>query len=148
MKKKVLKLMSAICIATGIMSIGATSANASNYIYTGGDIMESPYSTTFSIDSWQWFQRDNGTWGAVTSDGYQGIASSWVLYNGKWYFIDDNSNMVENAVVWGKDGNMYYMQGDGSMLTNGYGSYQFWGNKNGGPTNFYADANGVLTIIK
>lgn len=149
MKKNVLKLISAICIATGIMSLGTIKANAANYNYDMGDIMEYPYSTTFEIESWQWFQRANGTWGALSPDGHQGLANSWIHYNNKWYFIDDKSNMVENAVVCGQDGNLYYMQEDGSMLTNGYCTYQFYGSRRvgGSTTKFYADANGVLTII-
>lgn len=142
MKKNILKLLCALSIGINILLCNFQTTYAQDkvawdYRFTNN------YTTSKYVDSSRWsYNQYDKTWSVSTPDFDQVEVNSWVLTNGKWYFINQQGVMVTNCLV--RDGSkQYYMQDDGSLLTNGYCKYGV----HTSVITAYADANGVLTDI-
>ncbi|NFG59621.1 hypothetical protein FC778_13100 [Clostridium botulinum] len=99
---------------------------------------------TVNADSSQWGFR-SPYWCLATLDFHQGYCNVWANINGTWYYINTDGNMVVNHVIHNSDNNKeYYINKDGSLLTNGYYIDYYSNNQ----AKYYADANGVLTLVK
>ncbi|MFW2500426.1 hypothetical protein [Clostridium diolis] len=140
MKKGLRKLLCALIVGASILSTTCIA-------YATGDAIASKNVMSFNTSSgnltWYFDSRIN-SWRIHNNE--QGLGDCWIFDNGKWYFISQAGVMVKNTVVYdSKNSTSYYMQEDGSMLTNGYCTLVT--GSGGFKWKAYADAAGKLTPI-
>lgn len=99
-----------------------------------GEIYPSPYASTTQVvynPVGQWVAANN-FWHFVYSNGVM-ASNTWLQINGRWYYVDVNTNMAVGLVNIG--GSTYYFNPDGTMVVGGIVI-------NG--MNHYFDANGKM----
>ena len=136
MKKGLRKLLCASIVGISVLSYNCVA-------YATGDAIAGKNALSFNTSSgnltWYFDSRVNN-WKIHNNE--QGLADCWIYDNGKWYFISQAGVMVSNTIVSYKN-NSYYMQEDGTMLTNGHKTV--YTGSGGYKSEVYADASGVLT---
>ncbi|MBN1059319.1 hypothetical protein [Clostridium botulinum] len=155
MRKRLIKIFSGLLLGISLFSVPASATEWE----TKWDLMQrnrntgsSTISNTIYISNPQTINADSSQWGycspywrLATPDFHQAYASAWANVNGTWYYLDNQCNMVVNHVIHNSDNNKeYYINKDGSLLTNGYYIDYYSNNQ----AKYYADANGVLTLVK
>lgn len=155
MRKRLIKIFSGLLLGISLFSVSASAAewetnwdlrqrnkNTGSSIISNTIYISNPQ--TVNADSSQWGFR-SPYWCLATPDFHQGYCNVWANINGTWYYINTDGNMVVNHVIHNSDNNKkYYINKDGSLLTNGYYIDYYSNNQ----AKYYADANGVLTLVK
>lgn len=161
MKNNLIKTLSVLFIGFSLVSIKASALSATDEqkINTAVDTLEAEkenknnsngynalyisnaVSVNANSNQWGYFKP---YWRLATSDFQQAYANTWAKVNGKWYFLDSKSNMVENQVIYDLNTNKkYYVQQDGSMLANGYYT-DYYHNQD----KYYAGPDGALILVQ
>lgn len=90
------------------------------------------YDITFGVIPMGAFTKIDGAWKYLYLNGVY-ATNTWILSNGKWYYMDVSGNMVTGFYTI--NGKTYYLNTDGSMVV---------GNANINGLTHYFDANGVM----
>ena len=142
MKKNIIKTLSVLFITFSLFSV---TAKADEYISSEPRsvyVWNNPHSSiNASINQWVYFSP---FWRLTTEwNRYDYYKNTWALVNGKWYYWDNNSNMLKNCIVQigiNETTKNYYLKEDGSLLVD-----EYLINVDNGNT-YYANNNGELKL--
>lgn len=106
------------------------SKNRLQYIFTDNDKNEHP--------SDEWY-KILGFWYRFDKDGY--MQTGWFRdkENNKWYYLsedEDTLGIMQKSKLIGKDGSIYYLTSDGTLMVNNSATFEL-----------VADINGEITIV-
>ncbi|RRJ25900.1 hypothetical protein EHV10_04985 [Lachnoanaerobaculum gingivalis] len=107
--------------------------NASSRLFVGGSGGKSSSANqnkgTNKVSYKNWYKLTNGKWTILGEN----IKSSWVKDGNHWFYMDDNSELVENQWLY-IDGKWYYAKAGGYIAENEWISYKdkWYYSKSGG----------------
>jgi len=161
MKKNISRMLSILFIGVSLVSIKASALGATDEqkINTAINTWEAEQKNKNNSNGYNALYISNAIsvnansnqwgylkpyWRLATPNFHQAYANTWAKIDGKWYYLDSKSNMVENQVIYDLNTDKkYYVQQDGSMLANGYYT-DYYHNQD----KYYAGSDGILTLVQ